>query len=180
MASGVGRGPETESVSSEKTLIAASSSSRARRPESAPQRRCTSQGRGSTSSRAFGVRRTVRRCRRRPRPDADAADHRRHGRGHDLGRRRGGDGHRRRPWPGRPRQQRRRRQAGAPRVPADGRLPNAAGGQPVRAGRHDPGVPAAHPTAAAAGSSTSRLSGMTRLTTPLDKRVSGQVPVRLG
>ena len=56
--------------------------------------------------------------------------------------RRGG-GRRRRP--GRPRQQRGDRQAGTDRVPADGRLPRAARGQPVRSGGDGPGVPAADP-----------------------------------
>ena len=77
--------------------------------------------------------------------EGDAAHPRRHRRDGDLGGGRHGGGRRRRPRTRRPRQQRRHRQAGAHRVPAAGRLPDAARGQPVRPRRHDPGVPAPDP-----------------------------------
>ena len=112
----------------------------------------------STSSPAFGARWTGRRCRAQTSStltpliidvtdektiSAAAVD---------------GGGRRRRPRPRRTRQQRGHRQACSARVPADGGLPNAARGQPVRTGRHDPGLPAARSGAAAAGSSTSGRS----------------------
>ena len=90
---------------------------------------------------------------------AAAARHRHHRSGLD---RRGCPRRRRlgrRAWPRRARQQCRRRLAGPARIPADRTVPGATRGQPGRSSRGHPGVPAAHPARAMAGSSTSARSG---------------------
>ena len=98
---------------------------RARPPGSARQLRFISPKRDSTSSPACGETRTGEALRRAGPGRADAADHRCHRRGDDRGSCGDGADAVGRPRPGRPRQQRRHRRAGAHRVPADGRLPTS-------------------------------------------------------